>query len=44
MFEVETQLIIANDLGFIDDITCEIEGIAELSKVLNGLIRSLKRS
>lgn len=43
LFEVETQLIIANDLGFIDDITSEIEGIAELSKVLNGLIRSLKR-
>ena len=43
LFEVETQLIIANELGFIDDITIDIEGIAELSKVLNGLIRSLKR-
>ena len=43
LFEVETQLIIANDLGFIDDITVEIEEISELSKVLNGLIRSLKR-
>jgi hypothetical protein len=41
LFEVETQLIIAKDLGFIDDITCDIEGIAELGKVLNGLIRSL---
>lgn len=43
LFEVETQLIIANDLGFIDDITVEIEETSELSKVLNGLIRSLKR-
>jgi four helix bundle protein len=41
LFEVETQLIIANELGFIGDITIDIEGIAELGKVLNGLIRSL---
>ena len=41
LFEVETQLIIANELGFIGDITIDIEGVAELGKVLNGLIRSL---
>lgn len=41
LFEVETQLIIANELGFIGDITIDIEEIAELGKVLNGLIRSL---
>ena len=43
LFEVETQLIIAQDLGFVDDVTADIEEIAELGKILNGLIRSLIR-
>lgn len=43
LFDVETQLIIAQDLGFVDDVTADIEEIAELGKILNGLIRSLIR-
>jgi len=41
LFEVETQLLIAKDLEFVDDITVELELIEELSKILHGLIRKL---
>jgi len=41
LFEVETQLLIAKDLGFVSDITAELELIEELAKILHGLIRKL---
>ena len=41
LFEVETQLLIAKDLGFVDEVTPELELSAELGKILNGLIRKL---
>jgi four helix bundle protein len=41
LFEVETQLLLANDLGFVGDITPELELSSELGKILNGLIRKL---
>ena len=41
LFEVETQLLLAKDLGFVDDVTSELELSSELGKVLNGLIRKL---
>ena len=41
LFEVETQLSLAKDLGFVDDVTSELELSSELGKVLNGLIRKL---
>ena len=41
LFEVVTQLLIAKDLGFVDEVTPELELSAELGKILNGLIRKL---
>ena len=41
LFEVETQLLIAKDLGFVEDVTPELELSAELGKILSGLIRKL---
>jgi len=40
--EVETQLIIANKLGYIEDIQNEIEDITKLRKMINALIHSLR--
>jgi len=42
--EIETQIIISKNLGFIDDNTFEILSfnIIEISKMINGLINSLK--
>lgn len=44
--EIETQIIISKNLGFIDDIIFEILSfnIVEISKMINGLINSLKDS
>jgi|SRR6218665_365489 len=44
--EIETQIIISKNLGFIDDITFETLSfnIVEISKMINGLINSLKDS
>ena len=41
LFEVETQLLIAKALGFVDEVTPELELSAEIGKLLNGLIRKL---
>lgn len=41
LFEVETQLLIAKELEFVDDISAEIQLIEELAKILHGLIRKL---
>ena len=41
LFEVETQLLIAKDLGFVDEVTPELELSTELGKIINGLIRKL---
>jgi len=41
LFEVETQLLIAKDLGFVEDVAPELELSAELGKILSGLIRKL---
>jgi len=40
--ELETQLIIANNLGFINLSSKYIDAINEIRKMLNGLIKSLK--
>ena len=44
LFELETQIHIAFDLNFIEKGTTEkiLEDIEELSKIINGLIRSYK--
>lgn len=44
--EVETQIIISKNLGFIDEISFEklSFSIVEISKMINGLINSLKDS
>ena len=41
LYEVETQLIIAQKLGFVSDISIELSKMSELGKVINGLIRKL---
>ena len=41
LFEVETQLLIAKDLGFVGDVEPELELSSELGKILNVLIRKL---
>jgi len=41
--EVETQLMIANRLQYIENIDVELKQITEIRKMLNGLISSLKR-
>ena len=41
LFEVETQLLISKDLGYVEDVSELIADIAELGKILNGLIRKL---
>ena len=41
LFEVETQLLLAKDLGFVGDVMPELELSSELGKILNGLIRKL---
>lgn len=41
LYEVETQLIIAQKLGFVDDVSDEMAKMAELGKIINGLIRKL---
>ena len=41
LFEVETQLLISKDLGYVEDVSELLEDIAELVKILNGLIRKL---
>lgn len=41
LFEVETQLLISKDLGYVGGVSELLEDIAELGKILNGLIRKL---
>lgn len=41
-YEIQTQLKIANDLNYLENTTIH-EEVAELERVLNGLIRSLRR-
>ena len=41
--ELETQIIIANRLGYIEDIDDILSKINEIRKMLNGLINSLKK-
>ena len=41
--EVETQIIIAQRIGYLKDIEEDIKNINEIKKMLNGLISSLKR-
>ena len=41
--ELETQMIIANKLGYIKNIDNILTNINEIRKMLNGLINSLKR-
>jgi four helix bundle protein len=41
--EVETQIIIAQRIGYIKDTKEDIKNINEIKKMLNGLISSLKR-
>ncbi|WP_430822874.1 four helix bundle protein [Carboxylicivirga sp. N1Y90] len=41
--EVETQLIIANRLGYLNEIEKELEQITAIRKMINALIRSIKR-
>lgn len=41
--EVETQIIIANRIGYIPDIEISIEKINEVKKMINALITSLKK-
>ena len=41
LFEMETQLLLAKNLGFVEDVTPELELSSELGKILNGLIRKL---
>jgi four helix bundle protein len=44
LMEVETQVLIAQDLGYLDKTSTEklLEKAAELGRVLNGLLASLK--
>jgi four helix bundle protein len=44
LLEVETQLVIARNLGFLDEQnhTVLFERVAEIGRILNGLINSLK--
>ena len=44
-FEVQTQLEIAHNLGFLDSVTFEAlrEQAAEVGRLINGLIRSIRR-
>jgi four helix bundle protein len=46
LLELETHLVIAKNLTFIDSITLErsAEQTQEVNRMLNGLIRSLERS
>jgi four helix bundle protein len=46
LFEVETQVIIAENLRFISEAKCQklYELIGEVGRLLNGLIRSLRAS
>ncbi len=41
--EVETQLIIANRLRYLNNIKSELEHITKIRKMINGLINSIKR-
>lgn len=41
LYEVETQLIIAQKLGFASDVSGELSKMSELGKIINGLIRKL---
>lgn len=41
--EVETQIIIANRIGYVSDIESSIDKINEVKKMLNALISSLKK-
>jgi len=45
LFEVNTLILIANDLGFLNDskITPMVNLAAEVGRILNGLITSLKK-
>ena len=40
--EVETQLIIAKRLGYLNDVQKELEDITKLRKMINALINSIK--
>jgi four helix bundle protein len=42
--EIETQMMIAIDLGFVEERLSPLNEIAEVGRILNGLIRSLSRS
>jgi len=41
--ELETQLIIAKEIGYLNDISNYTNQINEIQKMLNGLINSLKQ-
>lgn len=41
--EVETQLIIANRLGYLDNITKELNQITSIRKMINALIKSIRK-
>lgn len=41
LYEVETQLIIAQKLGFVSDISIELSKMSELGKIINGLMHKL---
>jgi len=40
--ELETQILIANDLGYMDELTPILDDLHRVSALLDGLIRSLK--
>ena len=41
LYEVETQLIIAQKLGFVADVSIELSKMSELGKIINGLMNKL---
>jgi len=45
-FELETQIIVASDVGYIDETTAEqiIERTTEVERLLNGLLRYIDRT
>lgn len=40
--ELETQILIANNLGYIDDPSHMLEQLSEVARMLNGLLNSLR--
>jgi four helix bundle protein len=45
MAELETQIIISHNLGFINepDLICFLEQVAEVGRIINGLLTALKK-